>query len=130
MADNGFNELVHVIEEAPRETATFLRKAIEVSARNIKDQIKRDYTGSRNLPGAAGSISYELKGTTGQILGGISAEIGPRLGGQGSVVGLVDKGTVNNPGKNRIPKALADEEQGLADGIRKAVQDGMEAAGL
>lgn len=129
MADD-FSSLARDLGEIPKATAPFVRKAVEISARNIKDQIKRDYTGSRNLPGAAGSISYELKGTTGQILGGISAEIGPRLGGQGSVVGLVDKGTVNNPGKNRIPKALADEEQGFADGIRKAVQDGMEAAGL
>jgi len=130
-SDNGLNELAHTIEEAPRETARFLRAAIEVTARNIKDQISNDYSGSRGLPHARGAISYDLHGTTGQVLGGISAEIGNDLGrSQGAVVGIVDKGTRNTPGKNRIPKALVDNEEDFQTGIRKAVADGLAAAGL
>lgn len=132
MADeNGLNELVHQLGEVPRETAPFLRAAVEVTARKIKDQIKESYTGSQNLRFAANSISYDLHGTTGQVLGGISAVIGPDLGRrQGALVGLVDVGTPQTPGRQRIPKAGLDNAQDFEDGIRKAIEDGLAAAGL
>lgn len=129
--DNGLNELVRQIGEVPRQVAPRLRQAVEVTARKIKDQIKSDYNGSRGLPAASGSINYDLHGTTGQVIGGISAEIGPDLGRrQGALVGLVDVGTPKTPGKHRIPKALADNEEDFDHGIQKAIQDGMRDAGL
>lgn len=129
MADDLFS-LVRDLGEVPKETAPFVRKAVEVSARNIKDQIKDEYSGARSLPGASRSISYDLHGSTGARLGGISAEIGPELGGQGSIVGVVDNGTINTPGRKRIPKALADEVEGFDRGIQRAIDDGLKAAGL
>lgn len=123
MADDLYKLAVD-IGEVPEATEKFLRKAIEVSARNVKDQISSEYTGARQLPAAAGSISYDLED------GGLSAEIGPELGGQGSLVGMVDDGTINSPGKKRIPKALADEMPGLERGIGFAIEDGLKAAGL
>jgi hypothetical protein len=100
------NALARDLGEIPKATAPFVRKAVEVSARNIKDLIRDEYSGARALPGASRSISYD-KGSTGARLGGISAEIGPELGGQGSIVGLVDEGAPRTPGRKRIPKALA-----------------------
>jgi hypothetical protein len=122
--------LARDLGEIPKETGPFVRKAIEVTARRIKDQIKDDYSGSRNLGGASRSISYDLHGSTGARLGGISAEIGPELGGQGSVVGLVDAGRPGQPGKHRIPKALADNADDFESGLDKAIDDGLKAAGL
>lgn len=124
------NALARDLGEIPKATAPFVRKAVEISARNIKDQIKSEYTGARQLPGAARSISYDLKGSTGARLGGISAEVGPDLGGQGSLVGLVDEGAPRTPGRKRIPKALADETPGFAKGMEQAIEDGLKAAGL
>lgn len=129
MADD-LNALARDLGEIPKATAPFVRKAIEVSARNIKDQIRDEYSGSRQLPGASRSISYDLQGTTGARLGGISAEIGPSLGGQGSIVGLVDEGAPRTPGRKRIPKALNDESPGFEKGIELAIEDGLKAAGL
>lgn len=129
MADD-LNALARDLGEIPKATAPFVRKAVEISARNIKDLIRAEYSGSRGLPGASRSISYDLKGSTGSRLGGISAEIGPELGGQGSVVGLVDEGAPRTPGRKRIPKALNDEAPGFEQGIQRAIDDGLKAAGL
>jgi hypothetical protein len=122
--------LARDLGEIPKETGPFVRKAIEFTARRIKDQIKNDYSGARNLGGASQSISYDLHGSTGYRLGGISAEIGPELGGQGSVVGLVDEGAPRTPGRHRIPKALADNAADFESGLDKAIDDGLKAAGL
>lgn len=129
MADD-LNTLARDLGEVPKATAPFVRKAVEISARNIKDHIKSEYGGARQLPGAARSISYDLKGTTGSRLGGIGAEVGPELGGQGSLVGLVDEGAPRTPGRKRITKALADEADGFTRGIEIAIEDGLKAAGL
>lgn len=129
MADD-LNALARDLGEIPKATAPFVRKAVEISARNIKDLIRNEYSGARQLPGASRSISYDLKGTTGSRLGGISAEIGPELGGQGSIVGLVDEGAPRTPGRKRLPKALADEAPGFETGIQRAIEDGLKAAGL
>lgn len=129
MADDLFS-LARDLGEIPKETGPFVRKAIEVTARHIKDQIKDEYSGARNLPDAARSISYDIQGSTGARLGGISAEIGPELGGQGSVVGLVDEGAPRTPGRHRITKALADNTDDFESGLDKAIADGLKAAGL
>lgn len=118
------NTLARDLGEIPRATAPFVRKAVEVSARNIKDLIRNEYTGARQLPGAAASISYD------KLDGGLSADIGPELGGQGSIVGLVDEGAPRTPGRKRIPKALNDEAPGFEKGIELAIKDGLKAAGL
>jgi hypothetical protein len=124
------NSLARDLGEVPKATAPFVRKAVEISARNIKDLIRDEYSGARALPGASRSISYDLQGSTGARLGGISAEIGPELGGQGSIVGLVDEGAPRTPGRKRIPKALNDEAPGFEQGIQRAIDDGLKAAGL
>lgn len=136
MADD-LNALARDFGEIPKATAPFVRKAVEVSARNIKDQIKNDYTGARQLPGAPGSISYDIKGTTGARLGAIEAEIGPEKGRyQGTLVGMVDVGTTDEngtprtPGRKRVPKALLDEAPGFEKGMDQAIEDGLRAAGL
>lgn len=129
MADD-LNALARDLGDIPKATAPFVRKAVEISARNIKDLIKNEYSGARALPGASRSISYDLKGSTGARLGGISAEIGPSLGGQGSIVGLVDEGAPRTPGRKRLPKALNQESPGFEQGIQKAIDDGLRAAGL
>lgn len=129
--ENGLNELVRQIGEVPRQVGPRLRQAVEVTARRVKDQISNEYNGSRNLPHASGSITYDMHGTTGAVLGGISAEIGPDLGRrQGALVGMVDVGTPTVAGRQRIPKALADNEADFDHGIQKAVEDGMRDAGL
>jgi hypothetical protein len=129
--ENGLNELVRQIGEVPRQVGPKLRQAVEHTAFRIKKQISDEYNGSRNLPSASGSITYEIRGTTGAVLGGISAEIGPDLNRrQGPVVGMVDVGTPRTPGRQRIPKALADNEEDFDRGIQKAVEDGMSEAGL
>jgi hypothetical protein len=131
------NALARDLGEIPKATAPFVRKAVEISARNIKDLIKNEYTGARNIPGAPRAISYDIKGSTGARLGGIEAEIGPEKGRyQGTLVGMVDVGTADEngtprtPGRKRIPKALQNEAPGFTRGIEQAIEDGLKAAGL
>ncbi|WIA96413.1 hypothetical protein [Curtobacterium sp. MCBA15_004] len=131
MADDDLFRLARNLGQVPGGTGPKLRQAIEITSRKIKDQIKSDYDGSRNLPHAGGSISYDIKGTGSNQYGGqLEAEIGPVLGGQGSVVGLVDEGTSKTPGKKRIPKALADNADDFELGIQRAIDDALGEAGL
>jgi hypothetical protein len=118
------NALARDLGEVPRETVLLVRKAVEVSARNIKDLIRDEYSGARALPGASRSISYD------KLDGGLSAEIGPELGGQGSIVGLVDEGAPRTPGRKRIPKALQDEAPGFDRGLEQAIDGGLKAVGM
>lgn len=125
MADDLYS-LARDLGAVPAQTAPFARKAVEVSARNIKDAIRDAYEGAYRLPGAARSISYDMK----ESQDAVEAEIGPQLGGQGSLVGIVDSGTSRTPGKRRIPQALAEEADGFDLGLQLAIDDGLRAAGL
>lgn len=129
MADD-LEGLARSFGELPKHAAPFVRKAVEVSARNVKDEIRAEYSGSQNLPGASRSVSYDMKGGNGIRAAAIEAEIGPELGGQGSIVGVVDNGTTRTPGKRRIPKAGENEVEGFQRGLDKAIDDALREAGL
>ncbi|MGW8430934.1 hypothetical protein ACWGJ9_07395 [Curtobacterium citreum] len=131
MAEDELRQLARDLGQVPAGTGPKLRQAIEVTSRKIKDQIKSDYNGSRNLPHAGGSISYDIEGTGSNQYGTqLESEIGPVLGGQGSVVGIVDEGTSKTPGKKRIPKALADNAEDFDIGIQRAIDDALGEVGL
>lgn len=130
MADGDLSRLSRDIRAAGKSAAPFVRKAVEVTARKVKDAARKDYSGAQNLPGAARSISYEIGGGGGIRGGEIDAEIGPVLGGQGSIVGLVDEGTPRAAGKKRLPKALADNADDFEAGLSKAIDDALRESGL
>lgn len=101
-----------------------MRKAMEVTARNIKDQAQAsarsiDNIHARRYPS---TISYDFKPS----LTHTEIEIGPTLGGQGSLGGILEEGGIHNAPQNNLTNALrsnlADFEKGMALAAEQALR--------
>lgn len=128
--------LARQLEQVPGNAGPFLRKAVEVTARNVKD------AGKANLDAAAGnslrrtgySVDYEVTG--GRGVGGwrqaIEAEVGPNLGrGQGPMAGWFEDGAVDGvPGVKPMERAMRDNVEDFEKGIDIAIADALKAAGF
>lgn len=129
--ENGFNALERQLGEVPRQVAPRLRQAVEVTARNIKDAWKGKLEGANHLPHGSRTITYDLHGTTGTVLGGISAEIGAERGRlQARFIKVVENGAPTLTARGYGSKSLHENEADFDRGIQKAVEDGMRDAGL
>lgn len=131
MADD-LGKLAADLGKVARSAGKDLRAAVEVTARKIKDETRDAYKGSDHLPGAARSITYELKGL-GAVTGvgkNIGAEIGPSIGGQGSIVGLVEEGTPRVAARHRLLKALEQNASDFEEGVAKATTRALKEHGL
>lgn len=108
------NKLAADLSDAPVKAVPFIRKAVEVTARKVKDDWREKLQGSSRVPRGPASISYDLKLDTD---GSIGAEIGPELKGQGPVVGMLEYGTPSTAptgfGHEALQKNEADFEKGL-----------------
>lgn len=118
-------ELVKDLGDVPARVAPNVRKAVEVTARHVKDDWSKgaDRTG---LGGYAADIDYDLKFTDGAI----EAEIGPTPGDSGSF-GLVEdaKGNVRSApqhaGRDAARKNEADFIRGLAKALEDTLKEGL-----
>lgn len=144
MADSDLTRLAADLSAAPREAWPFVAKALEVTARNIKDDWNENLGGSRN-PGSAfrhigRSVDYDVhvlgaSAAVSALLGsggtGIEAEVGPNLArAQGSFAGWFEEGQANIPALHPGEKAMRDNEADFERGLVRAVEDGLRKAGL
>lgn len=133
MADFDFSELDKLaadLGEVPKGAGVFISKAVEVSARNVKDAWRSKLSGATALPGAARSIAYELKG--GYAIRGstITAEVAPRLGGQGSLVFVTEFGALSTAPRGYGRASLQENTEDFVEGLAKAAEDAQRVAGL
>ena len=101
--------------KAPAEALPKVIQAVTVTAHHVKDDWRQAWSGSGHVPGGASSISYDLMG--------LSAEIGPEVGGSGSLVGMLENGTPNTGPREYGSKALHNNEADFIKGIEKATED-------
>jgi hypothetical protein len=113
------NTLTADLTKAPAEVLPKIRQALEVSARHIKDDWRKDWQGSSTVPSGAYAISYDIEGAASAILGksAMSAEIGPELKGQGAIVGMLEYGTPNTGPRGFGAAALKKNEPDFVKGI-------------
>lgn len=128
------NELVADLGSAPEETEPFLKKALEVSARNLKSGWKQRAQRSSYYPKTyAAAIDYDMYGYAGFGGGEIYAEIGPKLGAtSGASAGFLDE-PLSSAGVDSAPMhagraAVEAVEPDFVDGIEKALADGLAKA--
>lgn len=117
--------------EAKRGTVKNLRKALEFTARGVRDVARQNATGMAHAPAFPYSITYDLKYR--EAFGGTSmeAEIGPdKDRAQGALGNLIEFGSVHNPPQGIMHGALQANEADFERGIDRAVNDAMKAAGL
>jgi hypothetical protein len=128
---SALDKLAADLGQVPDGAGKRIRQAVEVGARNVKDSWRDKMRDAAYLPHASQSISYDMHGTTGSRLGAITAEIGPELGGQGSLVGGVEMGTLSGVSPRGYGlKALQDEQPDFERGLDLAIDDALKAAGL
>lgn len=106
---------------APEASRPLIRKALQVTARNIKDQWREGAYRS-GLENYAADITYE----TSEKPAVIEAEIGPTIGDSGSF-GLVEdaKGGVQSAPQHAARDALEANEEDFLNGLEIAIADGL-----
>lgn len=114
------------LSAAPAKAAPLIRKAVEVTARYVRDDWREPLKGSQYVPAGAYSVTYDMRGGAGLRGAAIEAEIGPELGrNQGAIVGILEEGTpTTGPrgfGLVALQKNEADFEKGLAIAVEQAL---------
>jgi len=89
------------------------RIAVEVTARHVKDDWRKPLSQSERIPRGAQAVSYDV--TTGPE--GITAEIGPVIGGPGALVGMLEYGTPTTPPTGYGHAALQKNEEDFIKGL-------------
>lgn len=135
MADFSFDfsevaQLAADLGEVQKGTGEFVSKAVQVSARRVKDAWRARLSGSGTLPGAASSIAYELTGGNAIRGSTITAEIKPRLGGQGSLVWVPEFGSLSTSPRGYGRASLEENADDFQKGIDMAIADGLKVGGL
>lgn len=132
--DFDFSDLTKLaadLTEVPKNAGKKIRKAVEVSARNVKEDWKKPLQGSPTVPGGERSISYDLKGGEGIRGSTISAEIGPETGGIGSVVSALEEGFGGRQGPLGFGSAaLQMNQDDFIRGLEIALEENETEAGL
>lgn len=104
---------------AGTKAVPFVRKAVEVTARRIKDEWRDSLDGSGWVPHGASAISYDMKPGSESV----EAEIGPELKGQGPLVGMLEYGTPSTPPTGYGHAALKKNEADFVHGLGEALKD-------
>jgi len=117
--------LAATIEDAPQAALPKIRQAVEITARHVKDDWRDD--ARRQNPGQAknypSAIDYTMELSDGEI----GAEVGPRVGGQGSLGILEDApGGVGARPQKSGQKAARKNEDDFQRGLERAVADALE----
>ena len=113
--------------DVPEKSGTFFRKAVEVTARHVRDTGRKNATGLAHAPRFPFSITYDIDISP----AGVVAEVGPdKDRAQGALGNLIEYGSVNNPPQGIMHGALQANEADFERGIERATDDALKALGL
>jgi len=105
----------------------FAKKAVTVSARNVKDAWRDKLKGSETLPALPYAVSYDVTVDDGAI----TAEVGFDLSkAQGALGGISEYGTPTTPPRGYGHGALEENQADFVHGLEEAGADAMREAGL
>lgn len=120
------DELIRDLGAAPSKALPNIRKAVEVSSRMMKDEWQAEAKSRNGKKGHAkrypSSITYDIFNT----VGGVRGEIGPHLGGQGSLGFLEESpGGVRSAPQRNWQKPFKKVVKDFEDGLAKALEDSL-----
>lgn len=127
--DFDFSELDRLaaqIDAAPAVAGTYIRRALEVSARHVKDKWAEKLEGEPRMPHAHRSITYDVKTFQGFGVSILEAEIGAETGRlQAPLVVINEFGAPanNTPPRGYGHAALKETEADYEEGLGKAIAD-------
>jgi len=133
MADFDFSQVQSLsadLSKAAMEVAPFATKAVEVTARNVKDAARKSVGSDRYFKAAAAKIAYDMQPSA----DGIGAEIGYDKGGAGNLGNLREFGAPGSPNHlaphDDLANALHENEDDFQHGLEVAIADSLKAVGL
>lgn len=116
------NKLAADLGAAPVRAHGNIRKAVEVTARHVKDDWRKD--AKRQNPVHAKGYPFKVSYDVDESATGVTAEIGPELGGQGSLGILEDGGGgIKSRPQRSGQKAAKRNEADFINGLTKAIGD-------
>lgn len=113
------SKLAADLGEVPEKLHRNVLSAVKVTALKTKRDWQEPLKGSASIPGGARSISYDIKTSR----DGVSAEIGPEIGGPGALVGMLEYGTPSTGPTGYGHAALQKNEADFVKGILLATED-------
>ncbi|WP_341945654.1 hypothetical protein [Microbacterium sp. LWH11-1.2] len=119
------DKLAADLTSAPAEARPFIRKALQFTAFNIRDEWRAE-AARTGLEAYGASVGYE----TTEKAQSIEAEIGPTPGRRQGSFGFMEDGGggVRSAPQHAGRDALKHNEQDFYDGLEKALADGLEKA--
>lgn len=128
-ADFDFSEVVQLeqdLGEVPVKMIPLVRKAVEVTARHIKDDWREEATRSSGIHAKhyPFTVDYDMKLNAD---GAISAEIGPNMNRSQGTLGFLEDapGGVRATPQHAGRKAVKKNEEDFTNGLLKAAEDAM-----
>jgi hypothetical protein len=118
------SKLAADLGEIPAKTHTNVRKAVEVTARHVKDDWRDPLSQSEMIPRGAFTVSYDIATDS----EGVTAEVGPTVRGRGShwlggLIGALEYGTPTTPPTGYGHAALQKNEDDFEKGLAEALKD-------
>lgn len=118
-------QLAADMSHAPADAGPFIEKALEVTARGVKDTWN-DNLGGRSAGGSfrhvGRSVDYDMQVGASSL----EAEIGPNLARtQGAMAGWFEEGMRNIPAAHAGYGAMKANEADFVQGMEKALADGL-----
>jgi len=128
-------QLAADLGEVPKVAGRYIRAAVEVTARKIKDDWNENLYSEGHARLTSKSVDYDIAvghGFAGGEFSWLRGEIGPNLTTkshlQAAIAGLIEEGTVNNPPQGVGAAALERAEEDFERGLSKALEDAEKAA--
>lgn len=121
-----FSEIARLaadLGEVPLKTMPKIRQALEVTARNVKDDARAlaAAQSGRHAKKYPAKMEYEMKARADEVW----AEVGPRPGGQGDLAPLFETGNPYSGKKPALEPALEYNMDDFLTGLEKAIDDGL-----
>jgi hypothetical protein len=126
------DKLAADLGEVPGNAGPNIRSAVQFTATLVKRESAKS-VGRGRWSAAAAAIDYDIHGTTGARLGGISAEVGYNKGKAGGPLGNIREfgAPAQNTGpSNDLLNALENNQADFQKGLEKALKDAERKAGL
>lgn len=113
------------LEDVPEGAHRNIRRAVEFTARGIKDTAREIASGISYAPHYPRAITYDIDDQG--VGAGVSAEIGPdKDRTQGALGNILEYGTVNNAPLAHLGPALDIWTPDLTTGLERAAADALE----
>lgn len=104
-----------------------VKKAVTVTARNVKDSWRDKLKGSSTLPALPYAVTYDVTADAGSVEGEVGFD---KSRNQGPLGNISEFGSMNNPPRGFGLASLEENQADFVKGIEQAIGDTLKAADL